>query len=184
MTDLFDEKEKPARRKHVKKATYADARIFKLIDNTNQNVFIGGSVRDLCQRLANFKSKYKSYLKNKSNKYLLEYEILKSNNFSIELVEMCPCKNKDELNKQIYKIVSMTECINKNRDMIKIVNDINYAIEFDKIFAFSTSAVNQKPASELTRQEMIDILMKAENNKDDFNNITINTDDDDQIIAV
>jgi hypothetical protein len=135
--------------------------------------------------LANFKSKYKSYLKNKSNKYLLEYEILKGNNFSIELIEMCPCKNKDELNKQIYKIVNMTECINKNRDMIKIVNDINYAIEFDKIFSFSTSAVNQKPASELTRQEMIDILMKAENdisnNKDDIND---NTDNEDQSIDV
>ena len=99
---------------------------------------------------------------------------------------MCPCKNKDELNKQIYKIVSSTECINKNRDMIKIVNDINYAIEFDQIFAFSTSAVNQKPASELTRQEMIDILMKAENDitniKDDLIDITLNTDDNDQII--
>jgi hypothetical protein len=69
--------------------------------------------------------------------------------------------------------------------MIKIVNDINYAIEFDKIFAFSTSAVNQKPASELTRQEMIDILMKAENNisnnKDDIND---NTDNEDQSIDV
>ena len=184
MTDIFEDKPlTKGKRKHTKKATYADARIFKLIDKTNQNVFILGTIRDLCQRSANFKAKYKAYLKNKSNKYLLEFEILKGDNYSIELVEMCPCKNKDELNKQIYKIISTTDCINKNRDMIKIVNDINYAIEFDKIFALTTSSVNQKPASELTRQEMIDILMKAET-IDNINDITTKTDDNNQIVDI
>ena len=67
--------------------------------------------------------------------------------------------------------------------MIKIVNDINYAIEFDKIFALTTLSVNQKPASELTRQEMIDILMKAEM-IDNINDITTKTDDNNQIVDI
>jgi hypothetical protein len=159
MSEIIDNKPK---RKHVKKATYADARIFKLIDNTNQNVYVNGSIRDLCQRLANYKAKYKSYLKNKSNKYLIEFEIFKNNDFSIELIEMCPCKNKDELNKHIYRNVSLIDCINKDRDIIKNVNDINYAIEFDNLFLTMTSSINKKPVSELTKQEMIEILMKAD----------------------
>jgi len=185
MTDI----ENKPKRKHTKKATYADARIFKLIDNTNQNVYISGSIRDLCQRLANYKAKYKTYVKNKTNKYLIEFEILKNNDYSIELVEMCPCKNKDELNKHIYRNINLIDCINKDREIIKIVNDINYSNEFDKIFAFTTSSINQKPASELTRQEMIDILMKVDSNInnmiiDNINDITIKSDENNEVIDI
>jgi hypothetical protein len=126
----------------VKRSTYADGRIFKLIDNTNGNVFIGGTIRNLCQRVANFKSKYRSYLKNSTNKYLLEFEIIKNNNYSIELVEMCPCNNKDELNKQIYKHIAINECINKIKHVVSRVNDINYANEFDIIFSNIDSKIN------------------------------------------
>jgi competence CoiA-like predicted nuclease len=157
MTDIIEN----PKRKHTKKSTYADGRIFKLIDKTNNNIYISGTIRDLCTRLANYKQKYKTYIKNKTNKYLIEFEILKNNDYSIELVEMCPCKNKDELNKHIYRHIKLIDCINKDREIIKIVNDINYSNEFDKIFSTMTSSINQKNPKELTREEMIEILMKS-----------------------
>ena len=116
------------------KSTYADGRIFKLIDNTTGNVFINGTIRDLCQRVANYKSKYTSYLKKPNSKYLIEFEILKNNNYSIELIKMAPSKNKDELNKEIYKAISENDCINKNRNIMQNVNNLNFDHEFEKIF--------------------------------------------------
>jgi hypothetical protein len=125
------------------KATYADGRIFKLIDNTTGNVFINGTIRDLCQRVANYKSKYASYLKRPNSKYLIEFEILKNNNYSIELIKMAPSTNKDELNKEIYKAISENECINKNRNIMQNVNNLNFDHEFEKIFTESNNKIHE-----------------------------------------
>jgi hypothetical protein len=70
-------------------------------------------------------------LKNSTNKYLLEFEIIKNNNYSIELVEMCPCNNKDELNKQIYKHIAINECINKlYQELMKKITQMNLILYF------------------------------------------------------
>jgi hypothetical protein len=137
------------------KSTYADGRIFKLIDNTTGNVFINGTIRDLCQRIANYKSKYTSYLKNPNSKYLIEFEILKNNNYSIELIKMTPSKNKDELNKEIYKAISENECINKNRNIMQNVNDLNFDHEFEKIFTEKTNTNIEIIENEIIENETI-----------------------------
>ena len=73
----------------------------------------------------------------------------------------------------------MVDCINKDREIIKIVNDLNYSNEFDQIFSSMTSSINTKPISQLSRQEMIDLLMKLEKNE-----TTKNESDDDQPIDI
>ena len=56
------------------------AKIYKIIDNTNGNVYIGSTYESLKNRLSHHKSNYKAYLKGLYG-YTTSYDIIKNNNY-------------------------------------------------------------------------------------------------------
>ena len=66
----------------------------------------------LFRRLAKHKSNFKSFQKGKGN-YVTSFELLKCNDYYIELVEDFPCERKEQLNSREAHFIRTMNCINK-----------------------------------------------------------------------
>ena len=62
------------------------AKIYKIVDNTNDNIYIGSTCKTLQRRLSKHKSDYKRFLKG-LRRNITSFDILKNNNYKIELLE-------------------------------------------------------------------------------------------------
>jgi hypothetical protein len=92
---------------------YSKAKIYKIIDNTNDNVYVGSTCKTLTKRLARHVKDYKYYL-NGDKKYMSSYKILENKDFNIQLIEIYPCNSRDELHKREgYYIKNAANCVNK-----------------------------------------------------------------------
>ena len=80
---------------------YQKGKIYKIIDNTNDNIYIGSTIKTLKERLRQHK-----YLNCSSR------EIIKNNNYNIILIENYPCKSKEELELRERYHIENNECIN------------------------------------------------------------------------
>ena len=89
------------------------SKIYKIIDNTNNDVYIGSTCCSLKQRLSNHKSDYKAYL-NGLGGNTRSFGIIKNNNYKIELIEDCNIKTKQELLSRERFYIDNNECLNKN----------------------------------------------------------------------
>ncbi len=90
---------------------YENAKAYQVIDNTNGEVFIGGTCEpSLSRKLAQHVSDMKSYYKTGSKgKFRLVYAIFENENYNIELIENYPCKSQDELNQRIGHYIRNTK---------------------------------------------------------------------------
>jgi hypothetical protein len=97
---------------------YELGKIYKIIDNTNDNIYIGSTCEHLLSiRLAKHRAKYRMYIKNNSSSdYYTSFEILKNDDFSIILVEDYPCENKDQLRMRERYHIENSKCVNKRID--------------------------------------------------------------------
>ncbi len=93
---------------------FENSKIYKIIDNTNGNVYIGSTCEPtLARRLAKHRSNYKQYCLNNYN-HTTSFEILKNNDYEIVLLEKCnniTCK--DELYSRERYYIENNNCINK-----------------------------------------------------------------------
>jgi hypothetical protein len=100
--------------KYIKLRSKLDnAKIYKITDNTNQNKYIGSTCKTLNQRLSKHKSNYKRFLKGIYNN-VKSFDILKNNDFKIELLEKCNIKTKQELLARERFYIVNNNCLNKN----------------------------------------------------------------------
>ena len=97
----------------VTKTKFDNAKIYQLVDNTNSNVYIGSTCRTLKERLSQHKCAYGRFLKGLYDN-TRSFEIIKNNDFVIELLENCQVKTKEELLVRERYFVENTKCINKN----------------------------------------------------------------------
>ena len=88
------------------------SKIYKIVDNTNQNVYIGSTCKTLKNRLSVHKCDYKRFLKGSFNN-VRSFDILKNNNYKIELLEKCNIKTKQELLARERYFIENNECVNK-----------------------------------------------------------------------
>ena len=96
---------------------YNDGKIYKIVDNTNGNIYIGSTCcKLLCQRLRGHKSYYKRYINKKGNQYYSSFEILKNNDSKIELIERVNCETKDELWIDKIKNVNMVKPLQTKKE--------------------------------------------------------------------
>jgi hypothetical protein len=104
------------------------SKIYKLIDNTNDNVYIGSCCSSLKTRLSKHKCSYEIFLFNniksyeiiKNGDYIKSFDIIKNGDYKIELLEDCNVKTKEELLEREGYYIENNECLNKN------IPDINY----------------------------------------------------------
>jgi len=95
---------------------YNLGKIYKIVDNTNGNIYIGSTCcKLLCQRLRGHTSYYKRYINGKSKQYYSSFKILKNGDYHIELLENISCKNKDELLKRETYWINKLNCINDRK---------------------------------------------------------------------
>jgi hypothetical protein len=92
---------------------YSLGKIYKIVDNTNNNIYIGSTCEPtLARRLASHRTNYNNYLKEKNN-FTTSFDIIKNNNYEIILIENYPCANKDELHSRERFHIESNVCINK-----------------------------------------------------------------------
>ena len=89
------------------------AKIYKIIDNTNDNIYIGSTCMTLKKRLQRHESSYKMFLKGLCSN-TRSFDILKNNRFEIMLLEDCNIKTEEELKARERFFIENNECTNKN----------------------------------------------------------------------
>jgi hypothetical protein len=122
---------------------FQEGKIYKIICDDFDKIYIGSTVQKLSQRLASHKAKQCCY-----SKELFEYP-----NVRIELIEQYPCNSKDELTKreQYY--------INENRDIC--INNKNAYIskedakERDRLHLIEYYRLNRDVIREQQKEKMI-----------------------------
>jgi hypothetical protein len=85
--------------------------IYKLVDNTNSNVYYG-STMNLKKRLRQHKEDYKKYLKSKCH-YKSSFEIIKNSNWLMLYLEVVPFKDISLLRERERSYIENNQCINK-----------------------------------------------------------------------
>jgi hypothetical protein len=91
---------------------YTKAKIFQLIDNTNNNIYIGTTSQKLCQILSGLVARYKKYcLCPDKLKYHPSFEIIKNKSYQIILIDNVVCINKEELHQQQRNYIDKMQCI-------------------------------------------------------------------------
>ena len=94
---------------------YNNSKIYKIIDDSNNNVYYGSTIEKyISNRLGGHKTSYKRYLNNKIKYKPTSFEIIKNNNYHIELVEKVNCNNKYQLQQRERFYIENFDCINKN----------------------------------------------------------------------
>jgi len=99
-----------------KQNKYSRGKIYKLIDNTNGNIYIGSTCEKLlCRRLQKHKASYKCWLNpNIKQGYMRSFDILKNEDYKIVLIEEYPCGTKEQLFAREQYYIDNTICVNKN----------------------------------------------------------------------
>ncbi len=103
---------------------YQNAKIYRIIDNTNGNVYIGSTTSQLCNRLAEHASGYKRHLKGQYA-YTASFQIIANGDYDIVLIEEFPCDNRDQLHQRERYWIENTDCINIHR-RVGIMNEIGF----------------------------------------------------------
>ena len=131
---------------------YANGKIYKIVDNTNNNVYIGSTCKTLKQRLSGHVSACKRYLKGKNN-YITSFDIIKNNDYEILLVESFPCDYKDDLLARERYWTNKIDCINKNKP--GLLNELGQG-EYNKQYNKQYKAENQEQINEYNKQYYVE----------------------------
>jgi hypothetical protein len=92
---------------------YSQAKIYKIIDNTNGNIYVGSTCEPtLARRLAGHVGKYQLYLKGKYHP-VTSFEIIKNGNYDIILIENVKCDSKDQLTARERYYIESLDCVNQ-----------------------------------------------------------------------
>ena len=83
---------------------YQEGKIYKIYNTINDDIYVGSTTQKLCERMREHRS-------SSNDKYKKHYPIYKEfsehgvENFFIELIEKCPCNDKDELRRTEGKYI-------------------------------------------------------------------------------
>ena len=94
---------------------YNDSKIYKIVDNTSDKVYIGSTcLKYLSQRLQKHLQNYRRYERG-LERYVTSYSILKNNDYDIILIENVNCETIDQLRaRERYHIENTPNCVNRN----------------------------------------------------------------------
>ena len=87
---------------------YSNAKIYCIRSHQTDKIYVGSTTRELCQRLAEHRRDFKIKHRNTSS-----FELLKYDDYYIELIKECPCENVQQLRKIEGKYIRKMNCVNK-----------------------------------------------------------------------
>ena len=114
---------------------YENGKIYKL--EADGLIYIGSTTKKyLCQRLEAHYSDFKRYqkdIKKIKKKFLSSFELFQNEKPVITLIELVPCKSKDELLMRERFHIENTNCVNKIKRVILTSEEKReYKLETDK----------------------------------------------------
>ena len=93
---------------------YKNGKIYKIVGG--DECYIGATTKErVCQRMATHRRDYQDW-KNGKKAFVTSYYLFEKygmENCTIELIELCPCQSKDELNAREGFYIRNTTCVNK-----------------------------------------------------------------------
>lgn len=131
---------------------YQRGKIYKIVDNTNDDVYIGSTCEStLARRLVQHRADYNKYLKGNHN-YTTSFKIIANGDYDIVLIENYPCNSKDELHARERYWTQNTNCVNKvkNQGLLKELGQK----EYDKVKGKEYRATN-KEAIKVRRSKLV-----------------------------
>jgi hypothetical protein len=94
---------------------YYQGKIYKLVDNTNGNLYVGSTCeKKLCRRLQKHVCGYKIWKRGGNQRKMRSFDIIKNNDYKIILLENYPCETKEELLAREQYYIDTLVCVNKN----------------------------------------------------------------------
>ena len=91
---------------------YSKGKIYKIVDNTNGNIYIGSTTRSLAKRLADHRSEMKQSRDGKRTSSTTSAIILENGNYDIVLIEDCNCETKEQLHRIERNHIELNNCVN------------------------------------------------------------------------
>lgn len=93
---------------------YQEGKIYTIRSHQTNKYYIGSTTQPLAKRLFGHKSNYSKYMEGKFKSNLTSFEIIKLNDYYIELFENYPCNSKNELDKREGELIRLhkNECVN------------------------------------------------------------------------
>ena len=138
--------------------SYKNGKIYKIIDNTNGNFYVGSTnYVKLCSRMGKHRGYLKEYMNGSSLKYCASMEILINENYKILLLEPYPCKNRDELRMREQEWMDKLRCdkmVNKYNAYISkediIIKAKKYKEEHKEEIKIKNKIYNQEHKEEIS----------------------------------
>jgi hypothetical protein len=152
---------------------YSRGKIYKIVDNTNGNIYVGSTTEPtLARRLVKHRSNYKSYLDGKYH-FITSFKILENDNYDIVLLENCQCDTKDELHKRERYYIETLECVNKSivgRTSLQYYFDNAEKYKIKRKKYYEDNKDKFKEYDKIYREKNKDYLKKyREDNKENIN---------------
>ena len=104
---------------------YAKSKIYKIICNITNEMYVGSTTQPLSKRLTGHIQGYKRYLNGKQH-YITSFSIIERGNYSIVLIEENNCENKEQLHRAERIHIENNICVNK---VIPTRSDKEYYVE-------------------------------------------------------
>ena len=92
---------------------YNNGKIYKLVSNHTDKIYIGSTVQTLSKRIGGHRSNYKAYLNGRGNN-VTSFQLVCFPDCKIYLIELCNCNSKIELEQRERYYIESIECCNKN----------------------------------------------------------------------
>jgi hypothetical protein len=91
---------------------YQDGRIYKIVCNVTNLIYIGSTCKKLCERMTKHRQNFKQYQNGKHN-FITSFKVLENGNFDIVLLENYPCDSKEQLHARERFYIETMNCVNK-----------------------------------------------------------------------
>ena len=95
---------------------YQKTKIYRVIDNTGAEQYIGSTVKPLSARMASHRAGYRKFKASKSSSFITVFTLFDKygvENTHIELIELYPCNSSDEKRQREGFHIRANECVNK-----------------------------------------------------------------------
>ena len=90
---------------------YNNGKIYKIVCNLTNEVYIGSTTQSLSKRLAQHVQEYKVHVRNNRSS-TRSSQIIERGNYNIILIEEVSCNNKEQLHRVERKHIEANTCIN------------------------------------------------------------------------
>ena len=140
---------------------YKNGKIYKIVNDINDDIYIGSTCQSLSKRLAKHRAHHKDYLAGKG-RYMTSFKILDTNCYDIILIEKFECESKEELHKREGELIREHKDNAVNKCIIGRTRKEYREDEKDKIKKYyqdNKETISQK------KKEYYDTNRKEHNNK-------------------